>query len=130
MPFFKSNANIFKDHGEYFESKWMDSDELVLPPTQTWTYDRELQIDDVDLWEVLYEGDFGVYAAWSPHAEFYMILPFYWAAGKFSATYSIETFYGTDAALKTWKRAAELGIKLPLADYWVEQDTFAHIVNS
>jgi hypothetical protein len=117
MPFFKSNANIFKDQGEYFESKWMDSNELVLPPTTDWTYDRELQIDDVDLWEVIHEGAFGIYAAWSPRAEFYMILPFWKMVDK---GHSVETFYGIDAGLKTQQRAKELGITLPLNNYWVD----------
>lgn len=117
MPFFKSNANIFKDHGEYFESKWMDSEELILPPTTDWTYDRELQIDDVDLWEVIHEGSFGIYAAWSPRAEFYMILPFWKMVDQ---GYHVETFYGIDAGLRTQKRAKELGITLPLNDYWVD----------
>ena len=117
MPFFKSNANIFKDHGEYFESKWMDSHDLILPPTTEWTYDRELTIDDVDLWEVIHEEAFGIYAAWSPHAEFYMIAPFWKMAEK---GYSIETFYGIDAGLRIQKRAKELGITLPLNNYWVD----------
>lgn len=121
MPFFKSNANIFKDNGEYFEQKWMDSDTPFLPPTKEWTYDRELQIDDIDLWEVIHEGDFGIYAAWSPHAEYYMIVPFWW---KMDQGYSIETFYGADAAAKVWKRANDLGIKLPILDYWMDDDVY------
>ena len=117
MPFFKSNKNIFTDNGEYFESKWMDSDKIVLPPTTDWSYDRELQIDDIDLWEVIYEHDFGIYAAWTPRAEFYMIMPFHWMVAQ---GYHIETFYGLDAGLQTQKRAKELGITLPLHNYWVD----------
>jgi len=124
MPFFKSNANIFKDHGEYFESKWMDSNEVILPPTTDWSYDRDLQIEDVDLWEVIHEGDFGIYAAWAPKAEFYMIFPFYW---KISQGFHIETFYGYDAAIKVHHRAKELGINLPLNDYWVGENILKYI---
>ena len=34
-----------------------------------------MQIEDVDLWEVIYEqgGSVGVYASYNPFAEFYMI---------------------------------------------------------
>ncbi len=78
MPFFKTTHNIINDNQEYFDDKWMDSDKLILPPKEEWTYDRELTIDDIDLWEVIYENNFGIYGAYSPHAEFYMIFPFYW----------------------------------------------------
>ena len=124
MPFFKSNKNIFADYGEYFESKWMDHDTVFLPSTTVWSYDRELHIDDIDLWEVIYENNFGIYAAWSPQAEFYMIVPFYWMADK---GFHIETFYGKDAGVKTWKRAKELGIDLPLHDHWIDTDILTHI---
>jgi len=117
MPFFKSNKNIFTDHGEYFESKWMESDNIFLPPTTDWSYDRELQIDDIDLWEVIHEQNFGIYAAWNPRAEFYMIMPFHWMIDR---GYHIETFYGLDAGLRTQKRAKELGMILPLHNYWVD----------
>ena len=51
----KSTANIFLDFGEVFESKWMDSNKIETPPHPEWDYSSELQIDDVDIWEVIYE---------------------------------------------------------------------------
>jgi hypothetical protein len=46
-----------------------------------------------------------------------MILPFW---KMMDQGYKIETFYGIDAGLQTQKRAKELGITLPLNDYWVD----------
>ena len=62
MPFFKTTNNIVTDHGEHFDENWMDSDTLILPPKDEWTYDRELTIDDIDLWEVIFEDHFGISA--------------------------------------------------------------------
>lgn len=90
MPIFKSTKNIFVDQGEHFDPNWMDSDRIILPDTKEWSYDRELQIDDIDLWEVISEfSGGGVYAAWCPYAEFYMVVLPPWAGG-------VQTFYGKD----------------------------------
>lgn len=117
MPFFKTTQNILVDSGEYFESKWMDSNTLITPPKSPWTYDREMQIEDVDLWEVIYEDKIGVYAAWSPHAEFYLIRN-HWHEPELK----LETFYGPKAMQRVYNRAKELGQTLPLNQYWVDPD--------
>ena len=127
MPFFKTTANITKDHEEHFDANWMDSDSLVLPPKTTWTYDREMQIEDVDLWEVIFEGNFGIYASYSPHAEFYMIFPFYWMKDQ---GHDIETFYGDNASIRCFRRAKELGIDLQLHDYYYDINTFEKLKKS
>lgn len=127
MPIFKSNKNIFVDNGEYFESKWMAQDTIYWPPTKPWSYERELNIDDIDLWEVIYEGNFGIYAAYSPEAEFYMIFPFYWMASK---GFKIETFYGKDASIRTWKRAKELDIDLSVIEYWLDSDEYEKYIKA
>tara|TARA_B110000977_G_scaffold70769_1_gene96047 strand:+ start:4343 stop:4726 length:384 start_codon:yes stop_codon:yes gene_type:complete len=127
MPFFKTTNNIVTDHGEHFDENWMDSDTLILPPKDEWTYDRELTIDDIDLWEVIFEDNFGIYAAYSPHAEFYMIFPFYWVKDQ---GFEIETFYGVDAADRTWKRAKELGMTLPVTEYYLPNEQFDKYIKS
>ena len=107
----------------------MDSDKLVLPPKVDWDYNREMIVEDVDLWEVLYEasGGIGVYAAWLPYAEFYMIttgLDFRNAARYVNEIpyydRQIETFYGPGAQEKLIKRTRELGISLSIHQSWVE----------
>lgn len=120
MPFFKTTTNIMKDNDEYFDPNWMDSDTLVLPPNQEWTYDREMQVEDVDLWEVIYEvGSVGVYAAWQPHAEFYIIKPNWQMLEK---GWGLETYYGPMASERVAQRMKDFGINLPRHKIWVDND--------
>ena len=106
---FKTTQNIFKDMQEFFDPNWMDSNKLVLPPKSEWDYNRPMQIEDVDIWEVIYEqsGAVGIYAAYDPYAEFYMI-----RVGWFleSQGYGAEIYYGPGAMKKVMKRMDELGI--------------------
>lgn len=133
MPLFKSTYNILTkpDEDEVWNANWMDSDKLVLPPKTAWTYDRELQLEDVDIWEQLafHSGIIGVYAAWAPYAEFYLIT----LGNNFSNSPRVingavywdkhyETFYGPGAQQKVYKRAKALGIDLQLHKTWVEPD--------
>ena len=115
----KSTANIFLDFGEVFESKWMDSNKIETPPHPEWDYSRELQIDDVDIWEVIYEqgGGVGVYAAWCPYAEFYLVRTGWWNVPN-----DIETYYGPGAQKQVQKRMKELEIPFVLNEHWVEPE--------
>lgn len=140
MPFFKSTYNILKkcDEDEVFESKWETSNEITLPPKKDWDYQRDMQIEDVDIWEVIYEGSggLGIYAAWHPYAEFYMITTglderaeprFYKnnSTGSNRIPYwdrKIETYYGPQAGEKVYKRANELGMKVNVTKTWVENE--------
>jgi hypothetical protein len=118
---FKSTQNIFKDFAEVFESKWMDSNVMGMPPKTDWDYSRELQIEDVDIWEVIYEqgGGVGVYASWSPYAEFYMIRTGWWNDTK---GYGIETYYGPQAQQKVQERMKDLHIPFTLNQVWVDPE--------
>lgn len=107
---FRETRQIFNPdhHGEVFESYWMNPNKVVYPETQEWDYKRELRIDDVEIWEVIkewsgeciesksvfqsphYGGPCGIYAAWKPHAELYMVkLP--------PEQGGVVTFYGPGA---------------------------------
>ena len=137
MPQFKTTYNILKvsDENEAFESKWMDSDTVVLPPKINWDYSRDLHVEDIDYWEVLYEGSDGIgfYAAWLPYAEFFMIttgldaragpqfrdrnlktahIP-YWDK-------TFETFYGPSAESHAVNRAKDFEILLNPSLIWVD----------
>jgi hypothetical protein len=116
MPLFKSTYNILVTpwEDEVFDPNWMDSDKLVLPPKKDWDYLRELTIEDVDIWEVIYEsgGGTGVYASWSPYAEFYMVL----------IDKKIETFYGKHATKKLIKYLDYCNIPYSINKIWVEPD--------
>ena len=121
MPFFKTNYNIFTApwEDELFDPNWMDSDKIILPPKTDWDYSRELQIEDVDIWEQIYyaSGGLGLYAAWSPYAEFYLI-----TNNLYGKQPLIETFYGPGAGQKAYTRGKELGMMLMLNKIWVEPE--------
>ena len=128
MPFFKSTYNILKrpDEDEVFDPNWMDSDTLKLPKNKEWDYGRQMYIEDVDIWEVLYEqgGGIGVYAAWLPYGEFYMITTG-WRPLRVDQVINdriIETFYGPGANDQVRLRAAEMGIYLPSTNVWVDPE--------
>lgn len=132
MPIFKSTYNILKitDEDELFDENWMDSNKLVLPPSKKWDYSRELQIEDIDIWEVIYErgGGVGIYAAWNPYAEFYMICTGvdyktgFVHKNKFYQDRIIETYYGKNAVDMVIKKSKELNINLTVNKIWVDDD--------
>lgn len=119
MPFFKTTANIFKDGGEHFDENWMNYDTVQTPPKTNWDYSREMQIEDVDIWEVIYEqgGGVGVYVAWSPYAEFYLI-----RTGHWNVPNDIETYYGPEAGKKVYKWMIDFGLKPVVNKVWVEDE--------
>lgn len=128
MPIFKSTLNILKivDEDEVFNENWMDSDKVVLPTKKDWDYQREMTIEDVDIWEVLFEasGGLGVYAAYTPYAEFYLITTGCYPL-RDNQTYHdkmIETFYGPNSSKQVYRRARELGIILPVFKTWVKDE--------
>lgn len=120
MPFFKTTKNILVDQGEYFDPNWMDSDSIKLPKKTNWTYDREMQVEDVDLWETVYEENgFGLYAAWSPYAEFYILRPPWILMEK---GHGLETYYGRGAQDRVIERMKDFNIDLRKHKVWVEND--------
>jgi hypothetical protein len=105
MPQFKSTQNILKDFGdEVWNDNNMDSDKLVLPPSYDWTYDRVMEFEDVDIWEVIIErgGGTAVYAAWCPYAEYYII--------RHNWGQDLEAFYGRFVQPQVLQRLDELQI--------------------
>ena len=80
-----------------------------------------MQIEDVNLWEVIYEqgGAVGVYASWDPYAEFYMV-----RVGWFleQQGYGAEMYYGPGALKTVKKRMNELGIPYTTNQIWVEPE--------
>jgi hypothetical protein len=118
---FRSTQNIFSDLGEVFDPNWMDSDKLILPPNPSWDYARELQIEDVDIWEVIWEsgGGWGVYAAWCPFAEFYMLCIGF---NEINTKIEVETFYGQGAQKRLIQRAKGLNIHLNVSENWVDDE--------
>lgn len=123
MPFFKTTKDILITpwEDELWDDNWMDSDKLKLPPTYQWDYSRELQIEDIEIWEVLYQatGGIGVYAAWLPYAEYYMITTG-WEMAKIGM--GIETYYGKGAQQKVAQKMQEMGIPFATYKVWVNNE--------
>ena len=89
-----------------------------IPKQEFWHYSRKAEITDVPIWEEVYydPGVIGVYGAWSPLAEYYMIVhPTMLGTDNY-----IETFYGPDASKQTWLRLRDCGVKLELHNKWVD----------
>jgi hypothetical protein len=108
MPQFKSTHNIFNDFGdEVHNPNWMDSDKIILPPSPDWTYDRVMELEDVDIWEVIIErgGGVALYAAWMPYAEYYLL--------RHNWGQDLEAFYGRSVKSQLIHRLQELKIPYP-----------------
>ena len=122
MPFFKTTYNILVEPNkdELYDANRFDSDELILPPSKEWDYSRELQIEDIDIWEELAEGSggLGIYAAWMPLAEFYMITTG-WDKNTINDRI-IETYYGPGSQEKVFQRAKEIGLPISTYKTWVD----------
>jgi len=126
---FKTSEAILHGGDEYWDPNWLDSDKIQVPPNEEWRYDREMRFEDVYMWEVLAEPwDWGVYAAWDPYAEFYVIRheTDYNCDGykpdNALRTFSFETYYGKGAQKEVFKRCKELGINLRFTQKWVPDD--------
>ena len=121
MPRFKTNQNIFKDMLELTDENSLDKPTLVLPPNKKWDYSRDLKIEDIDIWEVIYEqgGAVGVYAAWEPYAEFYMIRVGWQLEAQ---GWGVETYYGPGSMNMVVSRCKELSIPICINEQWVEPE--------
>jgi hypothetical protein len=126
MAQFKTTYTILQrpDYDELHNRNIYDSDRPTFPPQTQWTYDREMQIEDVDIWEVLHEssGGLGVYVSWSPYAEFYMITTGWYPKRpeEYVNQRKIETYYGSGAQQKVLKRARDFNMVLETHKIWVD----------
>ena len=79
MPRWKATEQIINLHkdGEVFDENWMNYDSIFqyMPKQIPWDGNRPIRFEDVDLWEVITEmsGPIGVYAAYQPYAEYYIV---------------------------------------------------------
>jgi hypothetical protein len=121
--------------GEHWDPNWLDSDNLVLPPKQPWDYKREMQVEDVNIWEqIMNPWALAVFAAWDPYAEFYLLRfdKNYnwegWSEPGVPPMFNFETYYGPGAHDQVVKRIQELSkvydaIKVPrMNNLWVEPE--------
>lgn len=104
MPRWKFTEQIINSSkdGEYFDENWMNYDFIwqYAPQPILWKSEREINFEDVDLWEVISEvsdgqGFIGVYAAYQPYEEYYIVIR-KWSLWKefkgFDANNQLEKF--------------------------------------
>jgi hypothetical protein len=113
---------ILKDLEEIKNNPWQTrggSTENYQFSQTAWDYSNSIELIDVYLWEQLYfqPGNIGIYAAYDPHVEFYIIVYNLFA----NVAQGIETFYGPGANKQVWKSAKRLGIILPIETIWISK---------
>lgn len=122
---------VFKTIKQINQDIWTSSVSPVFSfkdfPPQNLKYIKKDTYDynDIEIWEELYykEGHIGVYAAWSPFVNCYIIthnLFLDHAAG-------IEVYSGKNAMEDVISRAISLGITLPLNKVWVDAVDFENL---
>ena len=104
---------ILKSTAELSKNIW--NKDLVasnLPKRYEWLKSNSPKFSDIDLWEEVYKqpGNFGVYAAWSPYVEFYIIVLFLFN------DMIIEQYTNLDQIVT---RTNELGVDLAVSKIWV-----------
>lgn len=75
---FKTTQQILVEYFGMVKSLYDDLRDGIdeLPETENWNGTRPLRVEDVDIWEVILENGgegIGVYAAWSPYDELYIL---------------------------------------------------------
>ena len=108
MPVFRTTDQIFKG-GIVFEENWLDAPEGQFDyptPDGFWFSKKEIRVEDVDFWEVIKEsgGGNGIYAAYQPYAEIYLV--------RHNETI-VEVFSGKGANLRAEQFCARMGIEYP-----------------
>jgi len=107
---------IFKSSYQILNNPWkqdtpnIDPNPKMTPPYNNWDCKQPITFDDVKLWEQIFymPGNLGVYGAWDPYAEFYVIVYNLFA----NEPYGIETFIGPSASNEIAKKLISLGIDI------------------
>lgn len=120
MPLFRTNQDIFKTSGEEVsESFWFDQNTIHTPKTGKWDYKRNLTVDDIEIWEAIYEDSWGlgIYAAYRPYAEFYMIKHV-----NVQGITVLDTHYGANAQNSVIKFMIQNNIPVPTHKVWIDNE--------
>jgi hypothetical protein len=75
MPRFKTKYNVFENNDELYSEAIAKENGIYIPETWDWNEPSHIAIDDVVIWECLFEqsGLSGIYAAWAPYEELYIV---------------------------------------------------------
>ena len=105
MPIFKTNHDIFKTNGEELWSEEQKNYSfLTVPESHPWDSSKEPTVEKIEVWEVIVEsGGLGVYAAWSPYCQFYML----------KQGYEFDTFFGPSEEKRLEHTLNSLNVSYP-----------------
>lgn len=111
---------IFKTTNDILNNPWAnDADFCVdeLPIKEEWIVDTPATFDDIQVWEQIYNqpGNIGVYAAWSPYVEIYIIVYNLFV----KSPYGIEVFLGANASEQIIEKMQELDVDLTTNYVWI-----------
>ena len=106
---------VLKSTNDLTKNIWLNDTSTSakdLPKQYEWLKETVPTFLDIDIWEQVYKqpGNVGVYVAWSPSVEFYIIVH-YLFADKYIEKYTDLT--------KLLNRTHELGIDLPVSRIWI-----------
>lgn len=124
MPQFRTSNHLFINPGidDFWDENFMERKEVYLPPTYKWDYKKDMQIEDVQLWELIYEeyGLQGLYASYVPYAEFYLLL----TKNFENDTPILKTFYGQNCLEKILNELKEQNLNWPIFKnrIWVDEE--------
>jgi len=105
---------IFKTMSEVLTPWFIGTEVNELPLKEEWLPTHSPGISDIDNWEQIYiqSGNIGVYAAWSPYVELYIIVHDLFV----STDYGVEVFSSSDSVSN---RLKEFDIVLPTNLIWI-----------
>jgi hypothetical protein len=85
-------------------------------------------INNVQIWEELYykKNYVGIYAAWSPYVEFYIIVYNF----LINTDHGYESFFGPYAARNLTHKANKIGIKLEEKTSWVYEIDYQNFIDT
>jgi hypothetical protein len=113
MPIFKTTSNILSKPWDNNYSNQIQE----LPLKEEWLKSSVPTFKDINTWEQIYyqPGNVGIYAAWSPFVELFIIVHDLFLASEAG----VEVFAGGDASENARYRASQLGISIPTNTVWV-----------
>jgi len=119
---------VFKTIDQIMQNKWnphsQDIKDYKKFPKKNLKYSiKEVySYQDIEVWEELYHkpGNIGIYAAWSPFVECYILVHYLFLDTNFG----IETYNDENAMDNLVSRAKELGITLSSDNIWVDSIDF------
>lgn len=101
---------VFKTTEQILNNPWDSYSDLSAPKKYEWLESYKASFSDIEIWEQIYfqPGGIGVYAAWSPFVEIYIIVH-----NLFNC---VEEYRSSD---ETKLRLADFDICLPESRIWV-----------